>query len=132
MREAAAERAAHPDREVADARRGLGQQAMRAGQRHALELRMADERVQRELALAGRDGGERGDAADVDEVRGTREPVGQHRQQALAAREQLGVLAALGEQLERLLRAVRAGVRERRRLHDAAARSDMTAATIGV
>ena len=132
VREAAAERAAHADRQVADAGGGLAQQAVRARELHALEGGVPDERVDDDLPVAGAVLRERPGAGHVDEMRGAREPVGEHRQEALPAREHLGVLAALGQQVERLLRAVRPRIRERRRLHDACPRSDITAATIGV
>ena len=119
VREASSERAAHADRQVADAGGGLAQQAVRARELHALERRVPDERVDDDLPVAGPLLRERPGTAHVDEMRGAREPVGEHRQQALPACEHLGVLAALGEQVERLLRAVRARIREGRRLHDA-------------
>ena len=58
-----------------------------------------------------------GDARDVDERGRADEPEVHHRHEALAAGQDLGVLAQLGQALERLLGAVDAVVVEGRGLH---------------
>ena len=68
------------------------------------------------VAVAG-DVAQLGDAGDVDERRRPDEPEVHHRHEALAAGEQLGVLAQLAEPLERVLDGVDAVVLEAGRLH---------------
>jgi hypothetical protein len=75
------------------------------------------ERSDRQPAVGLANGVERLDAVDVDEVRGAHDPEAEGRNEALSACERLRVLAAFGEQLERLLDGVGTRVGERRRLH---------------
>ena len=131
MREAAAERAAGADRQVPDVAGRLGEEVPGAGELRPLEPSVTDERSELERVAGGDDPVEPGHAVDVDEVRGAREPVGEERHEALPAGEQLRVLAAVGEQRERVVERFGARVRERRRLHAVPRRAASVAARIG-
>jgi hypothetical protein len=106
------------DLEVPDQRRHPGQQRHRrrhldAGLDGGLGRAGADPHV----PVAALDAPHPGDAADVDQVVEHGQPQGQHGDQALAAGEDLGAVAELGEQL-RGLGGRRGGViGERRGLH---------------
>ena len=63
------------------------------------------------------DARELGDAVEVDEVGEAREAQRQHRHQALAAGEHLGLVAVLGEQADDVGDGLRRVVLERRGLH---------------
>jgi len=65
--------------------------------------------------------------ADVDQVRGCRQPQLHHGDQALPARQDLGLVAVLGEELQRLLERVRSVVLEPRRQHREPPRSEPVA-----
>src|SRR5262249_45141764 len=60
---------------------------------------------------------ERVDAIDVDDQLGLRQPHVQDRHQALAAGQDAGVVAVLGQELEHPLEAVRTDIAEPRGLH---------------
>ena len=113
-----ADRAPVADLEVADQRRGAGQQGQAPGdQRRAADLRLGGARPDPDGVATLLDAAQRRDPADVDEVVEDREPHGEHRDQALPAGDHLRAVAELGEQVDGLLGAVRRVVLERGRLH---------------
>src|ERR1017187_5686799 len=70
-----------------------------------------------QFVAVGSDAGQFADPADVDQGRGEGEPQLHHRQQRVAAGQQLGVVAELGQQFQGVLGGVGGRVLERRRDH---------------
>ena len=110
VREAPAEGTAGSNRHVTDVAGRECDQDMRAVQPGPLQPRMPDESADLELAVLLGDAVEAGDAVDVDDVRRMEEPVGEHRHEALSAREQLRLVAPLAKEVERLVDRACAGV----------------------
>ena len=115
--EAAAERPARANRDVADVPRGEREEPVRAAQRRPLEPRVPDEGAELELAVPLRDAVEARDAVDVDDVRRPEEPVREHGHEALPAGEELRLAAASARSSSASSTEPRPRVRERRQLH---------------
>ena len=117
--ERAADRAAVADLEVADERRGPGQQRDRVGdaRRERSIVACVVPAPIRTDAVAPLDAAQLLDPTEVDEVLEGGQPQGEHRDEALAAGEQLRDVAELGEQGHRLLGGRRRVVLERGGLH---------------
>ena len=105
MGDAPAERAPRADREVTDASTGGRQQfAERAGDvTPALEAPVAHHRPDLDAAPVDVDAVEPGNVAEVDERRWPGEAEVHHRHEALATRQDLGVLAELVQRRARLV-----------------------------
>ena len=109
VRERAADRAAVADLRVADLRGGRGRAAARrpgpGRRRPASACRVAAPITSSSPSM--RDAGQLGQPADVDEHRRGGQPQLHHRQQRVAAGQQLGVVAVLGQQVQRVRRPTR-------------------------
>ena len=106
MRDAAAERAARADRMMRDVAHDGGREACRADPRTTglIERRMAHAGANRRACRPRPRAGERFDAVDVDEMRGTRQPERHDRHEALAARQHAAILGRdLRERRDRLI-----------------------------
>src|SRR5579875_3416798 len=88
-----------------------------ASEPHTVPRLRVCERPDAQRSIFGRDLIEPADAIDVEQRGRTREAHVQQRDQRLAAREDLAVLAVLRELLERVVQRRRTQVREGRRLH---------------
>ena len=119
MRDAAADGAAIADLVVRDMRdRGL-EQRMRADEpRVVLDVAPAHHGAERDAVGGNPDLAQLRELAQIDQQRRLRQPERQHRHQALAAGERLGVAVARGEQLHGFGQRRRARIVEGRHLHD--------------
>src|SRR4051794_2421602 len=126
----AAERAARADGVVADPARGARQELVAGhelGVAQQLDLAVAREGADAQRVAVAHHVAQVGDAGDVDERGRADEAEVHHRHEALTAGEDLGVLAELGQALERVLDALHPVVLERGGLHDAKARMPVSA-----
>ena len=102
VRDVAADRAAIPDRRIADDRRRLRQRGSRVAQiRRCRQVGVRRERADADPIALSRDAAQLGDPADVDDGRRRRQPQLQQRQQAVAAGQELRA-GVRGEQLMRV------------------------------
>ena len=103
----APDRAAIADLEVPDV--GDGPRQERYGGHGGVRLgdRLAHHRADADSPVAPLDGVEALDSPEVDDVRVGGEAQGHHRYQALAARQQLGVVAVLDEKVDDVVDPVR-------------------------
>ena len=116
--ERSADRAAIADLEVPDERRGLGEQRHRGRDRRiTLHHPLAGAGPHDQRPVLAPEPGELCDPVDVDQMLETRQAQRQHRNQALAPRQHLRLVAVLGEQPANLVDRLRRVVLERRRLH---------------
>ena len=114
VRERAAEGAAVTDLRIADLAAAARQDRhVLAHQRVVLDVVVAGEAADRDRVAGVAHVGEVGEPTDVDEHRRRRQPQLHQRQQRVAAGEELGVVAVLGEQRDRVVDGVGAGVVER-------------------
>ena len=126
--EAAAQRAAMPDRRVAYVTRGLREERSALGhERRRHELGMAHEGADGETTggIPG-DAIETGHAIQVHEDGGAQQTQVEHRHQALSAREDLDVSVAGVQELHGVRESVRLRVPERGRLQEGAGESPAT------
>ena len=112
--ERAADRAAAARRRVADVAEGVAEE--RIGISVVLEVPLAGHRADDQGAVLQVDPVEP-QLGKIDERRRPREPEVQHRDEALAAGQDLGLVAMFGKKSECLAEFVRVVVLERRRLH---------------
>ena len=121
MGEAAAERAAQPDRVVRNVAHDPGEQRPgRTFDHRAVERGMAHARPDRKHAALDREAIETGDRIDVDEMRRPRHAERHHRDEALTAGEDAAVLRTeFSEVRQRVIDRLRRVVDERRRFHRA-------------
>ena len=118
MSDAAAERAADPDRQMRDAVRDRRQETRQRPRRHRLlEDDVAGQGTDRDDAVALADAGKTGDAIDVDEHSRTREAEVHRRHQALPSGEHAAIAAMLGEERHGFIDRARREVVESRGLH---------------
>ena len=104
VHERAADRAAVADLPVADETRHVRQQRHPLGQQRGVhDVGMTGGRADRDVAVVLADVGQLRDAGDVDEDGRGGEPQLHHRQQRMAAGDELGVVAVLGQRRERRL-----------------------------
>ncbi len=102
--DAAADRAPVADRHVADEGQGLGQHGEALGhQRRPLGVPFPGRGPEGHGVATVLDAAQRRHPVDVDQLGGPGQPHGQHRDQALAAGDDLGLVAVLGEQGQDLL-----------------------------
>ena len=111
---------------LAQQRRAFGHERASA-QRSACRVERAD----RERAVRRGCPSSAGHAVEVDQRARPGEPQVEHRHEALPARQQLRVVAELGEQRERLLDGLGGVVRERGRFHGAASLPGLGSGAIG-
>ncbi len=113
MRQVAADRGQVAHQRIGDHPRGVGQQRVAAlDQRRLVERRLAGEAADRQVAVLLADVLEVGQPVDVDQRLGHGEPEAHGGDQALAAGQDLGVAAGVGEQRHGLLQRRRAVVGE--------------------
>ena len=111
----AADGAAVANLEVADELDRLGEERRVGGDRRVtLDRRLASDRADRDLAVLALDAVELGDAVHVDQMREARQPQCQHRHEALAAGEHLGVVAVLTQESDDIAGGLGRVVLERR------------------
>ena len=109
------------DLRIADHRRRLGEHGALLLDRGArLDGVVRGQGADHEVAALLPDPREAGHAPDVDQVLGLGEPELHHGDEAVAAREELGVVLVAGEQAHGLLDARHPVVLEARRVHDVA------------
>ena len=118
VRERAADRAPVPDLRVADLRGGVGEYRRLGLEQLGIgHLGVPGGRADDHLVALDPDAGQLGDPGDVDQHGGLGQPHLHHRQQRMAAGQQLGVLAVLGQQRQRVRGGVGDLVVERRGDH---------------
>jgi len=117
----AADRAAVPDLRISHQRGGVGQQR-RLGphQLRGSQAGVRRRRADHQLVTIDPDAGQVGQPADVDEHRGSGQPQLHHRQQRVAAGQQLRVVAEALEQFQGVRRRVGGDIVERRGDHSPA------------
>ena len=118
MGNAAANRAAVADlimRDVGD--RGLEQRMRGLEPFVVLDVAPAHHGAERDARIRNPDSAQIGELAQVDKQRGLGEAEGEHRHQALAACDRLGVVVR-GEEFDRFRECGRAGIVEGRQFHD--------------
>ena len=113
------DRAAIADLIVRDMRdRGLEQRMRGLEPLVVFDVAPAHHGAERHALLRNPDAAQIGELAKIDEQRGLGEPEGEHRHEALAARDRLGVAVARGEELDGFRKRCRAGIVEGRQFHD--------------
>lgn len=106
---------------MADQAQGGDEQRVAAGHPGvALDLPVGDGGADADVVVADGQILEVGGAGDVDQHLGAGQPQRHHRDQALAAGEDAGLLPVLGEEVDRVCRRLGEAVEEGGRLHGAA------------
>ena len=128
VRQVPADRRQVPHERICDDLRRIDEDPVPlADQRVRLEVGLADERADAELAVLG-DATEARDPVQVDEERGGRQTEAHERDEALSSGEQLRFTAGLREELDRVRQVLRDHVLEGSRDHRWASPSDAPAA----
>ncbi len=103
VRDRAADRAAVPDLRIPDLARRVGEQRHLAAEQFGmLDVVVPGQRADHDVGSLIVDVGQVSDAAEIDDYLGGGQPELHQRQQGMAARQELRVLAVLGDEVQRL------------------------------